>query len=653
MDVQEALRTHLEDEPAIRRMFGPRLFSSAVPGTASYPLVSYSVTNVDPDMCLDGEIGTSMARIIYTVAANKQSDAKAGMRLLARRLNGLNLVSIAGVWIEHVILQGGTYEVELDVDAGEGLPPYAEAGEFEVYYQLAAADPQPEFDPDEPSGPPPPDPDPDPEDPSLPAWPALVPSAEMVEAFGDSGSWDTGITKRATYAVPATHWYGDSIFTWYPAKYNAGTGYPSPLTVTDWANGLPDGVAIHQGTINRVLANKPQAMLGWYTSLLRTATANTLAAEGIWPIGRAIETGDYDSAWFNPAYNTPIDLRVEEKGIAYQTAACREVHGREYARMVSRIKALHPQLSMVYSDNFAARDVVPTIDWSSLCLLAKSATAKMREEFGIALALVCNVTCHYRTDLRADLDALANADVAGIHNEGLFPEHTTRTTEWTNVVRNIQYWLAKTWPGGGRRYFASLARSTNTDGMNRVVQINSATPAANSIDITLAGPHYLADTSVWRVSTSGFHASLTSDYAVTPHASDPNRLTLTLTGAPGSGYSTGAGSTLCFLYSGRDVDAGILHSLRKVGDCCRASWIHGSGDSRSYVPPLWRTWASTYGYAIGQPEKLSDHTVNLADYSSSGTVQCVEHFRTPFSSGWYLHVNLSKSVRRTWWNNGS
>jgi hypothetical protein len=554
----------------------------------------------------------------------------------------VNLVDIEGITVQHILIQDpGLYEVEQPPDTGEEIAPNAWAAEFEVYYNFAANDPEQGGissggDGGGAGGGTGGD---------VPDWPAFTASAEMVELLQDSGSWDTGVTKRASYAIDQAYWYADVWFTWYPAKFN-GT-YPSPLTVTNWLTGDPEGVTIHEGTIGRVLVKNSSSAIGWYTSLLRAGTAVTYADEGIWPVGRALITSDYDSAWFDPAYNTPTDLRPEERGIAYATAACREVHGREYARLLSTMKGYHSNLSRVYSDNFAARDVVPSLDWTSLALLVASANTKQRQEFLVAVPIVANLTTHWKTDLRADLDLMADAELGGWHNEGLAAEHIIYASEWTNFVQNIQYWLAKTWPGGGRRYFASNCDSTTDEGFNRVCTVSAATPGATTVDITLTTPHRMSDTSIWRVVPTGLHASLDGlDFAVTPHASDPNRLTLnTVSAAPGSGYSNG---TVCFFYSGHDVDAGVLHSLRNATDCVRVSYPHGNTQS-----PLWRTWATTYGYATGAPEVVSTHSVDLANYGSSGIVTCVKEIRTPFAGGWYLHVDFSVGERRAWWINGS
>jgi hypothetical protein len=648
MDIQQALQKYLTDDTACAAAFGPRIFEGAVPTSAGKPFVQYGVTSLLPDLSLDGEIGSATARITYTVGADTASEAISGLHAIRSRLNGVNFVEINGVDVQHILLQEpGLYEVEQPPDVGEELPLYAWAAEFEVYYYFAANDPEQGGGTQGGGGGAGGGVDPDPDDPSLPAWPAFTASAEMVELLQDTGSWDTGVTKRASYALSADYWYADVWITWYPGKFN-GT-YPSPLTITNWLTGDPEGRTIYEGTLDRVQHEQPGSVIGWYTSLLRAGTAATYADEGIWPVGRALITSDYDAAWFDPSYNTPGDAYDEERGIAYGTAACREVHGREYARLLSTMKGYHPDLSRVYSDNFAARDIVPSLDWSSLALLVQSVNEKQREEFDIAVPIIANLTTHWKTDLRADLDAMADAGLGGWHNEGLAAEHIILASQWTNFVQNIQHWLAKSWPGGGRRYFASNCDSTTDEGFNRVCTISSVTPGATTLDITLTAPHRMSDTSIWRVKPTGFHASLNgNDYAVTPHASDPNRLTLnTVSAAPGSGYTTGT-STLCFFYSGHDVDAGVLHSLRNATDCVRVSYPHGNTQS-----PLWRTWVGIYGYATGAPEVVSTHSVDLADYGSSGTVTCVKEIRTPFSGGWYLHVDFSVEERRAWWNNGS
>lgn len=646
MDIQQALQKYLTDDADIARVFAKRIFEGGVPAKADYPLCQYGVLGIQPDHSLDGQIGSATARIVYTVGADSQTEAIDGLSLIMARLDGVASVEINGVTVQHILIQEpGMYEVEQPPDAGEEYPPSSWAAEFEVYYNLAANNPEQGGGTQGGGGGAGGGVEPDPDDPSLPAWPAFTPSAEMVELLQDTGSWDTGLTKRASYALAATYWYADVWFMYYPGAFNASTGYPSPLTITNWLTGAPEGVTIHQGTIDRVLLEQPGSVIGWYTSLLRAGTVNTYADEGIWPVGRALITSDYDPSWIAVS---PGDAYDEEKQVDFSVAAAREVHGREYARLLSTMKGYHPHLSRVYSDNFAARDIVPALDWSGLALLVASANEKQREEFDIAVPIVANLTTHWKTDLRADLDLMADAELGGWHNEGLGAEHTVPASQWTNFVQNIQYWLAKPWPGGGRRYFATNARTTTTDGFNRKCFVSSVTPGATTLDITLASPHRLSDTSVWRVTPTGLHASLTSDYAVTPHASDPNRLTLnTVAAAPGSGYTTDT-STLCFFRSGHDVDAGVLHSLRNSSDCVRVSYPHGNTQY-----PLWQTWASVYGYATGAPEVVSRHSVDLADYGSSGTITCVKEIRTPFSGGWYLHVDFSVEERRAWWNNGS
>jgi hypothetical protein len=641
MDVQQALQKYLTEDDDCRRTFGPRIFEGGVPTKAEYPLVQYSVLSNIPDMSLSGEIGTATARITYTVGADTLQEATSGQLLIRNRLNGVNFVNIEGVDVQHILLQEpGMYEVEQPPDTGEEFPPYAWAAEYEVYYNLDANDPEQGSSSSGGGGGGGGGVDPDPEDPTLPAWPAFTASAEMVESYGDTGPWDVGASGLLTYATPAIYWFADSWFTWY--------AYLSDGTVTDPINGTPDGIDIFNGTLDRIHATQPGSAMAYYTTMLRVRTSASFAEEGAWPRTGAVLTSDYDPSWI---LVSPSDAYAEEKEVLYTNADCREVHGREWARGVAEMKELHPRINRVYSDNWAMPQSAPTVDWTALCLMAGSALESMRAEFGVAVPLIPNVTTKWQGDLTADLDTAADNEIAGWHNEGLCHEHFMTAAEFTNIVANQQYWFAKTWPGGGRRYFGSNARSDTTSGLNRIVTVQSVAIVGNTLEVTCTTPHRLSDTSVWNATPSGVHASLNGTaYSVTRTTDSVFTINFAPSAPPASGYSLG---TFCFTYSGHDVDAGWLHSIRQDGDNVRSTHVHGSADARGYCTPLWRTWQSIYGYATGAPEIVSTHSVDFATYGGSGTVTCVKEIRTPFAGGWYLHVDFSIAERRAWWVNGS
>lgn len=638
MDIQQALQKYLRDDATCDDMFGPRIFEGSVPTKAGFPFVQYGVTSLMPDLCLEGEIGTATARITYTVGAETETDAINGLLAIRSRLNGVNFVEIEGVDVQHILIQDpGLYEIEQPPDTGEEIAPSAWAAEFEVYYNFAANDPEQGESSSGGGG--------GSGGGAVPDWPAMVASAEMVDEYGDNGPYDVGTAAVLTFATPQAYWFADSWITWYTW---GGDG-----TVTDALTGLPNGRTIFQGTIDRILSVNSSASVGFYTTLLRVRTQASFEAVTVWPLTAATLTDDYDPTWLDPSYNTPGDAWPEEQGIAYQIAACRTVHGREWARNVAAMKAIHPELTRVFSDNFAMSQVSVAIDDTALLQLAAAANTSQREEFGVALPLICNVTTRWQTDLTAYLDLAADSEIAGWHNEGLCHEHFMTVAEFDNILANQQYWLAKTWPGGGRRYFASNARGDDVSGLCRRVSISGVGIVGNTLEVTCSTDHNLADTSIWIAVPTGVHASLNGvAYAVT-RTSDTNfTIDFSPSAPPASGYSNG---TFYFPYSGHEVDAGWLHSIRQDGDNVRATFTHGSGDGRfaGYSTPLWRTWQSTYGYATGAPEVVSTHTVDLADYGGSGTVSCVKEIRTPFAGGWYLHVDFSIAERRAWWVNGS
>lgn len=644
MDIQQALQKYLTDDADCSAAFGPRIFEGGVPAKAEYPLVQYGVSLM-PDHCLEGEIGTATARITYTVGADTLTEAQSGLLLIRNRLNGVNFVNIEGVDVQHILLQEpGMYEVEQPPDTGEQLPPCAWASEYEVYFNLEANDPEQGSSSSGGGGG-----GGGGVDPELPAWPAFTASAEMVEQYGDTGPWDVGAAGTATYATPAIYWFADS---WFLYHYWLDD---SPTSVTDPINGTPNGRTILQGTLDRITETKPGSAIAYYTTLLRARTSASFAAAGAWPLPSAILTSDYEAAWLNPAYNDvtnpPGDGFPEEQGIAYKDADCREVHGREWARSVAAMKALHPELNRVFSDNWAMPQVSPTIDWTALCQLGGQGNRAQREEFGVALPLIPNVTTKWHGDLTADLDVAVLNEIAGWHNEGICHEHFMTVAEWENIRTNMQYWFAKTWPGGGRRYFGTNARSETNVGANRIVDVASSSVLGSVLTVTCSTPHRLSDTSIWVAIPDDFQASLDGNaYAVTRTSDTVFTINFAPSTPPASGYSLG---TFCFIYSGHEVDAGWLHSIRNSGDNVRATHVHGSGDARGYCTPIWRTWASLYGYATGDPELVSQHDVDFADYGGSGVVPCVKEIRTPFGSGWYLHVDFSVEERRAWWVNGS
>lgn len=654
----EVLLRLLERDPAVDALVGPRVLTE-LPQEPVYPCILLRLPSRQTIQTLSGPTSCGTARPVVDCLSDDFTEAWKLEEAVRNALDGFQ-GTIDGCELQHVV-HVNSQDFPYDPDTGEEFPLRSKRMTFDVFHSQSVpvrlptpdapagppVDPPPVDPPPVDPLPPPPDPSdppppPDPSDP-VPAWPALVPSGEMVEQYGDNAAWDVGALGNLTYATPAAFWFADVWNTWY---YFPGDG-----TVSNATSGLPNGRAIFQGTLNRLGATRPGSSIKFYTTLLRVRTEASFMAAGAWPRTGAIQTSDYLPSWLNPSYNTPGDAWPEEKGIAYKIADCRDLHGREWARTVAEMKGLHPQINGVFSDNFAMPQVAPTLDWTALCLLAGRANHHQRQTFKVALPLTCNVTTRWHGNLAADLDLAANNEIAGWHNEGITHEHFMTVAEFNNIRDNIRYWCNKPWPGGGHRYFATNARIEANSGLPRVVNVASVNIAGSLLEVTCATPHRLSDTSLWNAFPIGVHPSLNGVARGLTRVSDT---VFTINFAPGvppaSGYSAGQ---FCFTYSGREVDAGFLHSIRNSTHNIRVQHVHGGGDPRGYATPLWRTWAATYGYATGNPQIVSTHTVSLVPYGASGSLNCVKEIRTPFAGGWYLHVDFSLAERRAWWNLGS
>lgn len=532
---------------------------------------------------------------------------------------------------------------------------------------------------------------------TIPPWPAIAPNDEMISQFGDNGSFDVGSTGLGTLAIPTANWYADWWVTFYnyrrtvrttgqetqhdPCPEDNPLACSGPRAVTDPETGQPNGPTILNGTLGRIEGAKPGSHKGFYASIMRVRNPAANYNAGIWPQPSATRTADYLPTWINPWYNDQNGPLGDpyfggDFGIAYRDPACRLLHGREFARMVSRMIDLHPEYDMVFGDNYVDDSISPTGGFQyaepyeeSQCAMTRAFLDSLQQEFHKSILYVTNVTNLWIGDQRTRLDAAADANIAGLWTEGLCWAKWLFADEFANVVANIQYWLAKSWPGGGRRSFESQARSSeefaafsSSDTLNRVIHIASSAIVGNTLEITLDSPHYLADTCLWRArfpASGAFNPAITaSDYSVYPHPdANPNKLVIDwapIGVVPPAGYAYGPNSLITFYASGKDVDAGFLHSLRRSGDAVRIPWIAGYADSRGIIKPRWWDWAATHGYALGQPEAMTFHT--LAGNTKPGfgsNTNMVATCRTLFAGGAYLWCDFRRDQRRSWWGDAS
>lgn len=642
-----ALKTKLEQDPAVKKLIDTRIFPNAAPQNAPKPYVVYEVAVETSLQCLDGPTSAGQSTIRFNCIDDNPNRARLLKELVRLQLDGKQF-SIDDIDIQHCIEQQTTDEPEIDADAGEFLA-YKLVLEFNVFHSRQ----KPPGNGGTGSGgntgggtgnnggsnggngggnngggtP----------TVTYPAMPSA--DASLRYHYAEIG-WEVGSKGDKTLAT-ALPWKGNPVFGWY--------GYTGDGTVSDPLTGLPNGRTILQGHIDRLKANIPGAMFGYYTTLVRVATAAAHNTRGIWPYASAVLTDAYLEAWLNPSYNTPGDAYAGEYGIAYKDATCRGVHSTAYADFVERIYGFHrPEL--VFSDNFAHPSIASFVDWPALMDLTKQVFTKLAAR-GVPFMPVPNCTNHYWGDQRADLDLAADAGIAGFKHEGLMAQHVAKSSEFANIIRNLQHWLAKPWIGGGRRGIFAHANSDPAidKGFNRRVTIASVTDVAGKIRVTCTAPHYLSNTSVWKLRLFEVH----TDYnglelthgIITPVSDTAFDIALPTKGT----YSLTATSHVQFQESGKDVDAAILLSIRKAGD---ASFAHQHIATRP--DPWWETDFATYGAPTGAPEVVSTHSVPV--YSNAGVLlenrTCVKRFKTPFGQGpsdkRWLYVDLSEAERRAW-----
>ena len=513
---------------------------------------------------------------------------------------------------------------------------------------------------------------------TLPEWPANTPSNRMLGHYGDNG-FDVGATGASSYATIDDYWYADWWMVYYAYRATVlATGTElsydgtvalntPPRRISDPIAGSPGGPACFNGTLSRIEATRPGSAKCYYTTLTRTRTPTAIYNAGAWPVTSGTYDAGYLPTWLNPPYNEATDAWFGgEYGIAYQDADCRLYHGRRWAANVAAMKDLHPQLGFVFSDNFAD-NTAGGFNWVSQMALVDVALTSLRQEHGVALGLVINTTSRWTRVISGygsasvveNMDHSEAANLCGLFSEGIGHAKFMLTADHDIFFSNLLYWLEKDWPGGGKRFFGTQSRSEiETAGdvggnncLNRTLTVVSTAVSGNNVDVVLSGPHYLADSSYWRARVSaGFHPTIAgtgdNNWQVIPHPdANPNRIRLGYTSPPASGYGTGSGAVVCFVYSGHDVDAAVLHSIRRPEHCCRAFAATGLADSRGTVEPLWVDWADTYGFAIGPPVRTLSYTLAGNPWGTD----CAALTRTPFAGGNYLWIDWRREARRAWW----
>lgn len=495
----------------------------------------------------------------------------------------------------------------------------------------------------------------------LPAMPTMEDDPRFI--YGDNGPYDVGLCGNLTYAVSSSRWRGSIAFSWYNfwAESGLGRGCDAYQTNNDVITGLPSAVGIYQGTYDRLRTQLgADALIGFYVTLLQIANTNgqNHVAVSTWPQTRPLWDSEYDA--MGAAGWVVSDIGSDGRYIGgplvadiAANATVRQLQADRCAEIVQTAKAQNPTLNVVFSDNFSA--ISGDTTWGYLMDLASRFTSQIAP---LGVAFIPNITSSTFTgasvgatpgDLSGYWDQAVDAGIAGFYTEGLGHAHLIHSSRFAAMCSNIQNWLARSWPAGGRRALLAQAAS-GTDspgsslvyGLNRRVVVASATKYDDdTLEFVTATEHFAADTSYPTVRFENVHASLGSEYQISVVNDTTFRVTKTAHGLTNASFSLTANSVVHFPHSGIDVDFGVLHMLRAAGDATFCWW----NPSAIIAAPLWVDDITTFGEVVpASLSVVSTHTVE-------GNL-CVKEVKYQFASGdpgeqWH-HIRFDMEGRRRW-----
>jgi hypothetical protein len=488
-----------------------------------------------------------------------------------------------------------------------------------------------------------------------------MPEAEDEPNFlwGDNGPWDVGLCGTSTYAVTEAKWKYAMAFAWYGFWHEKqGTTYCSPSVNNDVFTGLPAAVGIYQGTVDRLRAEQPNALIGFYLSLGQIASTAglNLLSTSTWPRSRP----HWDAGWdaLGAASWNVSDIGSEGRWIdaagGLPSATVRELSATENAAVVQAAKNDSPDINVVFSDNFSS--LVNSTIWGYECDLASRFVEKITP---LGVAFIPNVTTAGMrgasingTDMDSYWDLLAAAGVAGIYQEGITHTHAMRTTLFEQNCANITNWISRPWSGGGNlALLCHAVTSLDTHATQifygsarRVVVVDATVINSTTLEFETATPHFLEDTSYPTCVFQAVHAAINGpEYQTAVIDSVTFRITVT---HGISSFSLTAGSYVHFPHAGYDTDFGLMHALRAAGDCTLNWW----NPSAIYGDPLWYGDITEFGVVV--PASLEAIDWEDVTDSNGNTFECVKEIKYQFAQGdvgerWH-HVRFDQKGRRRW-----
>lgn len=514
-----------------------------------------------------------------------------------------------------------------------------------------------------------------------------LPAAKTMEEdprfiYADNGSFDVGLCGVATYAVNQMYWGGSAAISWYAFWHEKqGTTYCTPSVNNNVLTGLPAAQGIWSGTVARLKENLVDSpLIGFYFTLFQIATEAglNLTTTSTWPRTRPLWDAEWDalspppSSWTNSDID-PGGIGNLGKRLDLANADARELSAVKNAEIIQAAKLADPDINFVFSDNGSI--IAGATSWGQ----QMDTVGRFLEKISsLGVGLVLNTTSGSYTgelgslptsgDLTDYWDLAAEAGGTGMmafYNEGCTNAHQLRVdntlangkNSYESAIDNLTNWLARSWPGGGRRGILSEPASAMDGlpsngvfwGLNRRCVVIAATVIDSfTIELECATEHYLADTSNKRCVPQNVHASVNGlDFE--PDVQDEVTFRITKSTAHGIGsFSLTANSGIGFPFSGPDVDFGWLHANRLAGDFTLVK-----SNPNSAAVPLWLDDITTFGVCVpGSLEVVSTHIVNIGTSGSPVNRECVKELKYQFASGpsderWH-HLDLSIEGRRRW-----
>jgi hypothetical protein len=492
----------------------------------------------------------------------------------------------------------------------------------------------------------------------LPAMPEAEDEPNFL--YGDNGPYDVGVCGLASYAVADTKWKYAMAIAWYGFYQETNGLSGCGMVVNDISTGLPSAVGIYQGTVSRLKAEQPNALVGFYLTLGQIAdtTGQKLLATSTWPRSRPIWDAEWTALGANGWNDSDIGTHgkwIDSAG-GLPSATVRELSATKNAEVVQLAKEQNPDINLVFSDNFSS--LVDSTVWGYECDLASRFVEKITP---LGVAFIPNVTSAGMrgasingTDMDSYWDLLAAAGVAGIYQEGITHTHAMRTTLFDQNCANITNWISRSWTGGGNlALLCHAVTSLDTHATQifygsarRVDVVDVVAISPTVLEFETGTPHFLEDTSHPTCVFQAVHAAINGPEYQTS-VEDSVTFRVTFSSAHGvSSFTPGAGSYVHFPHAGYDTDFGLMHALRAAGDCTLNWW----NPSAIYGDPLWYGDITEFGVVV--PASLEAIDWEDVTDSNGTTLECVKEIKYQFAQGdagerWH-HVRFDQKGRRRW-----